>query len=119
MKQRIASFTSLTENDRKRYFDLFELAAEVKSLKGNDSLGSSFAYFDSSTGINYFVRKLPKRFREKWATTCYKYKTNNKVYHANFSVFVNFLKEFARLRNDPSLIMDNLPQNPTAHHQPQ
>lgn len=43
MKQRIASFTSLTENDRKRYFDLFDLAAEVESLKGDDSLGSAFA----------------------------------------------------------------------------
>ena len=119
MKQRIASFTSLTENDRKRYFDLFDLAAEVESLKGDDSLGSAFAYFDSSTGINDFVRKLPKRFREKWATTCDKYKINNKVSHVNFSVFVNFLKDLARLRNDPSLIMDNLPQNPTVHHTPQ
>lgn len=34
----------------------------------------------------------------------------------NFSVFVNFLKDLARLRNDPSLIMNNLPQNPTVHH---
>lgn len=69
MKQRIATFTSLTENDRKRYFDLFDLAAEMESLKGDDSLGSAFAYLDSSTGINYFVRNLPKWFREKWATT--------------------------------------------------
>lgn len=49
-----------------------------------------------------------------------KYKINNKVYHVNFSVFVNFLKDLARLRNDPSMIMDHLPQNPTrAHHPPQ
>lgn len=114
MKQRIASFTSLTENDRKRYFDLFDLAAEMKSLKGDDSLGSAFAYLDSSTGKNDFIRNLPKRFREKWAT-----KINNKVYHVNFSVFVNLLKDLARLRNDPSMIMDHLPQNPRAHHPPQ
>lgn len=65
MKQRIASFTSLTENDRKHYFDLFDFAEEVESLKGDDSLGSVLAYFDYSTGINDFVRKLPKWFRKK------------------------------------------------------
>lgn len=32
---------------------------------------------------------------------------------------MNFLKDLARLRNDPNLKMDNLTQNPTAHHPPQ
>lgn len=89
MKQRVANFTSLTEDARKRYFYLFELAAEVESLKGDDYHGSAFANFDSSTGINDFVRKLPKRFLGQ---------------------------QLARLRNGPRLIMDNYPQKPTAHH---
>ncbi|XP_062585367.1 uncharacterized protein LOC134247040 [Saccostrea cucullata] len=119
MKQRIINFTPLMENDRKRYFDLYDLAAEVESLKSDEAYGSAFAYFDSTTGINDFVRKLPKRFREKWMTTCDKYKVNNGVSYVPFQVLVNFLRDLARLRNDPGLILENLPQNTTTQHPPQ
>ncbi|XP_062584179.1 uncharacterized protein LOC134245966 [Saccostrea cucullata] len=119
MKQRIINFTPLMENDRKRYFDLYDLAAEVESLKSDEAYGSAFAYFDSTTGINDFVRKLPKRFREKWMTTCDKYKVNNGVSYVPFQVLVNFLRDLSRLRNDPGLILENLPQNTTTQHPPQ
>ena len=61
VKQRITNFQSLTENDTKRYFDLFDIAAEVESLKSDQSYGSAFAYFDSSTGINN-CEKVTKAF---------------------------------------------------------
>ena len=100
-------FRLLTENDRKRYFDLYDLAAEVDSLKNDNSFGSAFAYFDSSTGINEFVRKLPKRFRERWITVCDKHKVENKVSFVCFNVIVKFLQDLARIRNDPSLMLEN------------
>ena len=90
IKLRIRNFSSLTESDHRRYYDLYDLAAEVESLKDDSKFGTAFSYFDSTSGINDFVRKLPKRFREKWATHCDRHKTANKVSYVTFSVIIGF-----------------------------
>lgn len=44
-------------------------------------------------------------------TACDKYKDDNRVSYVHFSVFVKFLRDLARLRNDPSLVLENLFQS--------
>ncbi|XP_033755752.1 uncharacterized protein LOC117338505 [Pecten maximus] len=106
LKQRIYQFPDLKENDTKRFFDLSDLAAEVESIKTDTVLGPVFSYYDTSSGINDFVRKLPKRLREKWANQCYRYKETNRTSQVPFSVLTRYLRDLARLRNDPSFDFD-------------
>lgn len=107
LKKRINTFQTLSDNDRKRFFDLSDLAAEVESVKCDSKFGSAFAYYDTSSGINDFVRKLPRRFQEKWATESDRFKFQNGVSFTPFSVFTKFLRDLARIRNDPSLMFEN------------
>ncbi|XP_061166393.1 uncharacterized protein LOC133175314 [Saccostrea echinata] len=114
LKQRIDNFVALTDSDRKKFLDLSDLAAEVESVKCDHVFGTAFSYYDTSSGINEFVRKLPKRFREKWASECDRYKMNNYVSQVPFSVFTKFLRDLARVRNDPSLMFETSSTN-TGH----
>lgn len=107
LKQRISSFSALSDGDRKKFLDLSDLAAEVESVKCDPVFSTAFSYYDTSSGINEFVRKLPKRFREKWASECDRYKMNNHVSQVPFSVFTKFLSDLARVRNDPSLLFES------------
>lgn len=65
------------------------------------------------SGKNDVARKLPKRYRERWATKCDNYKMDNKVSYVPFSIFTKYLRDLARLKIDPSLMIENLPQTPT------
>lgn len=107
LKQRISSFSALSDGDRKKFLDLSDLAAEVESVKCDPVFSTAFSYYDTSSGINEFVCKLPKRFREKWASECDRYKMNNHVSQVPFSVFTKFLSDLARVRNDPSLLFES------------
>ena len=109
LKQRIHNFPNLTEGDRKRYYDLSDLAAEVESVKSDCAFGPAFAYYDTVSGLNEFVRKLPKRLREKWAVECDSFKVKNNMFHAPFMFFAQFLRNLARLKNEPSFVFDNVP----------
>ena len=121
LKQRIQNFPNLTEGDRKRYYDLSDLAAEVESVKSDCAFGPAFAYYDTVSGVNEFVRKLPKRLREKWAVECDSFKVKNNMFHAPFMFFAQFLWNLARLKNDPSFVFDNVPvsasQSSSSSHQ--
>ena len=114
LKKRINKFVILTDGDRKKFLDLSDLAAEVESVKCDPVFGTAFSYYDTSSGINEFVHKLPKRFREKWASECDRYKMNNCVSQVPFSVFTKFLRDLARVRNDPSLVFETSSTN-TGH----
>lgn len=110
LKQRINDFPTLTDGDHKRFFDLSDLAAEVESVKCDHEFRTAFAYYDSNSGINDFVRKLPRHLCEKWAVECDRYKTRNNVSQAPFSLLTKYLRDLARLRNDPSYVFDTPPR---------
>lgn len=68
--------------------------SEIESLKENPVYSTLLAYFDSSSGVNPIVAKLPHYIQEKWVTG-HPYPT--------FPVFVAFLEKITRMKNDPSL----------------
>ena len=78
-------------------------------MKSDCAFGPAFAYYDTVSGVNEFVRKLPKRLREKWAVECDSFKVKNNMFHAPFMFFAQFLWNLARLKNEPSFVFDNVP----------
>ncbi|KAJ8305843.1 hypothetical protein KUTeg_016388, partial [Tegillarca granosa] len=111
LKTRIANFPFLNDSDQKRYFDISDLAAEVESVKCDSNFGLAFAYYDTVSGINDFVRKLPKRLRGKWAVEFDRYKTTNNVSHVPFSLLTKFLRDIARIKNDPCYVFETSPDD--------
>jgi hypothetical protein len=55
---RIVKFPKLTNNQRKELFELADLAAEIESIRKDERFYTTFAYFDSSLGVNRLVSKL-------------------------------------------------------------
>jgi hypothetical protein len=77
----------LEECDRKRYFDISDLAPEMESVKQDQEFALNFTYYDTSGSIIEFVRELPKRLREKWAFKSDSY--NMKKYITGSILIVN------------------------------
>lgn len=102
LKERISSFPRIAGNDNKRLFDLADLVSEIAAVKEQPQYSILFGYFDSSTGINPIASKLPWNLQDKWVTEASRFKSQNGSTFPPFSVFVKFIHDTARTRNDPS-----------------
>ena len=106
IKNKIATFPRITNRDYSRLFDLADLASEIESLRDDMHYSALFAYFDSSSGVNQLVAKLPYNIQEKWITEASNYKLHSGVAYPPFSVFCKFIRKMAKVRNDPSFAFD-------------
>ncbi|CAC5377281.1 unnamed protein product [Mytilus coruscus] len=85
----IVNFPTLSNNNRKEFYKLADLAAEIESIRKDEKFATTFAYFDSSLGVNRFVTRLPYSIQEKWTTTANGYNKScpkielAKVYHSD------------------------------------
>ena len=102
IKRKIASFTKITTKDYRPLFDLSDIVEEISSIMDSVRYHSVFSHFNSSSGVNQIVLKLPYNLQEKWTQEASRYKTRNDVIYPPFSVFANFIANMAKLRNDPS-----------------
>ena len=87
IKNKIATFPKIKNSDYSRLFDLADLASEIESLRNDLHYSALFAYFDSSSGVNQLVAKLPYNIQEKWITEASNYKLHSWVAYPPFSVF--------------------------------
>lgn len=72
---------------------------QVAKAEG-DLLG--LAFLDTARGVNPIVQKLPYNLQEKWVTLGSRYKQTHNVPFPPFSVFVDYIAQQAKIRNDPS-----------------
>ncbi|KAK3088225.1 hypothetical protein FSP39_016350 [Pinctada imbricata] len=107
IKKRLDSFPKLNVKDVKKLYELSDLVSEIECLKGQSNLCALFSYFDSSTGVNHIVSKLPYYLQQKWTTYAVKYMEDRGVVYPPFAVFAKFLQEQSRIRNNPSFIYDS------------
>ncbi|XP_052089785.1 uncharacterized protein LOC127726448 [Mytilus californianus] len=117
LHSRIVNFPKLSNNNRKELYELADLAAEIESIRKDEKFATTFAYFDSSLGVNRFVTRLPYSIQEKWTTTANGYKSKNHGAYPPFSFFVPFLQNIAKVRNDPGFLYDNQDTKPTTSRQ--
>ena len=106
LKKKLRDFPTLTPKDNKKLFDLADIVTEIESIKQDPQYAALLGYYDSSSGVNPIVYKLPYGLREKWITQASKYKQTHNVPFPPFSFFAKFLRDISKVRNDPSLSYD-------------
>lgn len=107
LKKKLKAFPNLTNRDGKKLFELADIVSEIQGLKENLNYNMLLSYHDTSVGINPIVSKLPHNLKEKWVTHAANYKRKHHVPFPPFHVFDEFLRDLARVRNDPGLQFDN------------
>lgn len=102
--QKIDNFPKISNKDYPKLRDLSDLLMELNAAKAEGDL-PGLSYLDTARGINPIVQKLPYSLQEKWLSHGSSYKLEHQVAFPPFSVFVAFLHQQARIRNDPSFIL--------------
>lgn len=80
----------------------------MEAVKEDEKYAALLSYFDSSARILPVLNKLPYSIQEKWTNHAVNYKKKQNVTFPPFSVFVEFMREISRVRNDPSFQYDGL-----------
>ncbi|CAC5372342.1 unnamed protein product [Mytilus coruscus] len=103
LKDRLDQFKKNNNTEYDKLYELYDLLAEVESIKENDIYRTVLSFYDSSYGVNAIVGKLPNFIQTKWMDRASRYKTQHSVMYPPFSTFVEFLHSMAVRMNDPSL----------------
>lgn len=111
--KKLESFPKLSNKDTGKWYELVDLLAEIEALKQDGDYAAALSFFDSSIGLAPVLSKLPFNTQERWASKANTYKKQNDVAFPPFSVFLEFICDQAKIRNDPSLqpvVVDNAPK---------
>lgn len=54
--------------DPKMLYDLLDILTEIESTKENEQYATLLSYYDSSSGVNPIIGKLPQGQQEKWVS---------------------------------------------------
>lgn len=106
IKKKLARFPKLGNKDYAKLYELLDIVTEIDSLKENPTYSTLLTYFDSSSGVNPIVAKLPHSIQEKWITEASNHKLRSGTPYPAFPLFVAFLEKITRIKNDPSLQFD-------------
>lgn len=102
LKQRIVSFPVISNVENSRLYELADLVSEISSVKSQTQYATVFSHFDSSTGVNALVSKLPRNLQDKWTNEATRYKRKEKTAYPPFTFFHDFIHSLAEMTNDPS-----------------
>lgn len=119
LQKRIDQFNNLKMSDTTRWYDLDDLCHEIEALKLDPVYSLTLTYYDSASGIASILGKLPGNIQERWASKSNIYKAEKNVYFTPFSVFVQFIHEQAKVRNDPSIALVHQSQSQNRNLQQQ
>ncbi|XP_069133524.1 uncharacterized protein [Argopecten irradians] len=92
--------------DNVRMYELADVLTEILVLKEDPRYQQILAHYDSPLGIRQVLNKLPTRLQFKWNDRAFSYKNTRNVSFPPFSYFVTFIKDMARLLNDPSFSIE-------------
>ena len=84
--------------------------SEIEALKEVGHYQSLLSYYDTSSGVNPIICKLPYGLQEKWTTKAMDYKQTFRVPYPPFSFFAKFIRDLAKMKNDPSFLYESQPQ---------
>ncbi|KAI4896990.1 hypothetical protein NFI96_001373, partial [Prochilodus magdalenae] len=98
---KLERFPKFSNKEPKQLRELGDLLLEIQAAK-EDGFLPALAYLDTARGINPILEKLPFNLQEKWMVHGTKYKEEHHTNFPPFSVFADFIRAEARMRNDPS-----------------
>ncbi|XP_055012739.1 uncharacterized protein LOC129409873 [Boleophthalmus pectinirostris] len=102
--KKIEEFPRLTNKDSGKLRELGDILLELQCAKLDGTL-PGLAYLDTARGVKQIVEKLPFSLQERWTTVGTQYKETRKVSFPPFSVFVQFVQQQAKMKNDPSFAL--------------
>jgi hypothetical protein len=120
LRRKLENFPKLsnTTNDYKRLYDLYDILCEIQCAKDNPHYSQVLAYFDSSTGVNEIVSRLPTKLQDRWSSEAIKFKRQYGMMYPPFSFFVNCVYDMAKWRTDPSFQYTAQLSKPEGNQQP-
>ncbi|XP_060793215.1 uncharacterized protein LOC132896416 [Neoarius graeffei] len=98
---KLERFPKVLNKEPKRLWELGDLLLEIEAAK-EDGYLPGLRYLDTARGINPILEKLPFNLQEKWMVHGTKYKERHNTNFPPFSVFADFIRAEAKMRNDPS-----------------
>ena len=112
LKRKIMSFPKLSTQDQRKLYELSDLLSEVQATMNNPVYRNVLGYFDSSTGVNLIVQKLPYHLQNKWTQQAINYMRENEVTYPPFRSFCKFMHEMSSMLNNPNFMYeDKTPKN--------
>ena len=113
MKKKLAAFPKITNPDRKKLYELSDLLSEVDTAMQNPAFKTVLSYFNSSTGVNPIIQKLPHHIQGKWTERATKYMRTNAVTYPPFSVLHDFVHQQSSMLNNPCFVYENTNERST------
>lgn len=98
---RLENFPKISNREPAKLRELADLLQELSAAK-QDGFLPGLAYLDTARGVAPVVDKLPYNLQEKWMFYGSQVKQEQGIPFPPFSVFVNFIHQQAKARNDPS-----------------
>ncbi|KAM4037007.1 uncharacterized protein ACNLHF_015817 isoform 1-T1 [Anomaloglossus baeobatrachus] len=99
--KRLEDFPKISNKSFHMLRELSDLLVELQVAKFEGDL-PGLASLDAARGIKPIVNKLPYSLQEKWLNRGSDYKQRHNVPFPPFHVFVDFVRQQAKIRNDPS-----------------
>ncbi|TWW54543.1 hypothetical protein D4764_0103490 [Takifugu flavidus] len=109
--RKIEQFPKLHNRDTVRLRELGDILLELECAKEDGAL-PGLLYLDTARGIKQIVEKLPYNLQEKWTGFGSKYKEDHRVAFPPFFVFSNFVRQQAKMKNDPSFTISTTNSSP-------
>ena len=101
-KSKLNNFPKIQHKDPKNLYDLLDNLPEIESVKENPQYATLLSYYDSSSGVNPIICKLPQPLQNTWVSQAAKYKKYYSVSFPPFSFLVDFIRETSSMKNDPA-----------------
>ncbi|XP_067279206.1 uncharacterized protein [Pseudorasbora parva] len=102
--KKLEDFPKLGNKDSHKLRELGDILLELECAKIEGYL-PGLAYLDTAHGLKPIVEKLPYSLQERWVTEGFRYKEEYRVLFPPFAVFSRFVRQQAKIRNDPSFFL--------------
>lgn len=107
IRKKLASFQRIQlPRDARHMYDLVDILSEIQCLKEDSNYAALLSFYDTSSGVNPIIAKLPQFLQNKWMDRAARYKKSRSVTFPPFTVFIDFVSEMASTLNDPCFMFD-------------
>lgn len=111
--KKIENLPKLSNKDNHKLRELGDILLELECAKADGYL-PGLAYLDTPRGVNPIVEKLPISLQDKWIVQGSKYKEDYQVAFPPFVFFSQFVRNQAKIRNDPSFSFSTSSSQPAS-----
>ncbi|PIK48185.1 hypothetical protein BSL78_14928 [Apostichopus japonicus] len=99
--RKVDDFPKMNTKDNTKIRELGDVLLELECAMRDGTL-PGLSYLDSAGGVKRIVEKLPPGLQDKWRSKGARYKEDYNVTFPPFSVFSRFVRQEAKILNDPS-----------------